>query len=86
MDVTNRNYIIATDYMRADGETDVSQIIQNIIDENPNRSIFFPDAILMHGTSSVRHNMGINESLIYGDYYYMEALVRRLKPDWNRYW
>lgn len=43
-------------------------------------------AILIHGTSSVRHNMGVNESVIYGDYYYMEALMRRLRPDWNRYW
>lgn len=43
-------------------------------------------AILLHGTSSVRHNMGINESVIYGDYYYMETLVRLLKPDWKRYW
>lgn len=49
MDVTNRNYIIATDYMRADGETDVSQIIQNIIDENPNRTIFFPDGVYLLG-------------------------------------
>lgn len=44
------------------------------------------NAILIHGTSSVRHNMGVNESVIYGDYYYMEALVRMLRRDWNRYW
>lgn len=43
-------------------------------------------ALLIHGTSSVRHNMGINASVIYGDYYYLEALVRRIKPDWNKYW
>ena len=43
-------------------------------------------AILTHGTYSVRHNLGINASLIYGDYYYLEALVRRLNPDWNKYW
>ena len=45
----NRNYIIATDYMRADGETDVSAVIQNIIDENPNRTIFFPDGVYLLG-------------------------------------
>ena len=48
MDVANRNYIIATDYMKADGETDVSRVIQNIIDENPNRTIFFPEGVWHH--------------------------------------
>ena len=43
-------------------------------------------AILIHGTSSYRHNMGVNESVIYGDYYYMETLMRMLNPDWKRYW
>lgn len=43
-------------------------------------------AVLMHSTSSVRHNMGINECLPYGDYYYMETLYRLLNPDWNCYW
>ena len=43
-------------------------------------------SILMHSTSSVRHNMGINESLPYGDYYYMETLYRLLNPEWRCYW
>ena len=43
-------------------------------------------SILMHSTSSVRHNMGINESLPYGDFYYMETLYRLLNPDWKCYW
>ena len=43
MDYHNRNYIIATDYMQADGSRDVSGLIQKLIDENPNRTIFFPD-------------------------------------------
>lgn len=36
------NYIIVTDYIRQSGK-EVSDILQNIIDENPNRTIFFPD-------------------------------------------
>lgn len=35
--------LIATDFMQADGKTDVSEAIQKLIDENPNRTIFFPD-------------------------------------------
>lgn len=51
-----------------------------------NGNIDDTSAILMHGTGDVRRNSGVNESLIYGDYYYMEALVRLMKPDWVRYW
>ena len=43
-------------------------------------------AILAHGTGSVPHGQGINASQIWGDYYYMEALVRLYKPDWVQYW
>lgn len=44
------------------------------------------NAILTHATSDVCRNYGLNVSLIYADYYYMETLVRLLKPDWKRYW
>ena len=43
-------------------------------------------AILIHGTGDVRRNGEVNESLIYGDYFFMETLIRLLKPDWKRYW
>ena len=43
MNDDSRRYIIATDYMVADGTTDVSASIQELIDNNPNRTIFFPD-------------------------------------------
>ena len=36
-------YLIATDYVCADGKTDVSDGLQQLIDSNPNRTIFFPD-------------------------------------------
>lgn len=40
-------YIIANDYMPADGVTDVSDMLQELINENPNRTIFFPDGIYL---------------------------------------
>lgn len=36
-------YVIVTDYLTADGTADVSDAIQKIIDDNPNRTIYFPD-------------------------------------------
>ncbi len=40
-------YIIVTDYVTNDGKTDVSDEIQNIIDTNPNRTIYFPDGVYL---------------------------------------
>lgn len=39
------NYILVTDYMPNDGSRDVSGDIQRLIDENPNRTIYFPDGL-----------------------------------------
>lgn len=44
------------------------------------------DALLAHVTASKPHNMQIDESATYGDYFYLEALMRKLNPDWKRYW
>ena len=39
----NDKYIIVTDYIKSDTMTDLSVAIQDVIDANPNRTIFFPD-------------------------------------------
>lgn len=41
--VGHRNQIVATDFVPADGVTDASDAIQKLIDDNPNRTIYFPD-------------------------------------------
>ena len=40
-------YLIATDFISNDGKTDVSESLQTLIDENPNRTIFFPDGVYL---------------------------------------
>ena len=45
-DVMNSNafgYVVVTDYLKANTGEDVSDAIQKIIDENPMRTIYFPD-------------------------------------------
>lgn len=39
--------ILVTDYLPADGTTDVSDLLQTLIDENPNRTLYFPDGIYL---------------------------------------
>lgn len=44
---SDKGYVIVTDYLTADGLTDVSAAIQKIIDDNPNRTIYFPDGVYL---------------------------------------
>ena len=41
--------------------------------------------VLLHGVYSWHSGKGVDEGNIWGDYYYMEALMRLYK-DWNLYW
>ena len=44
-----RGYLVVTDTVAADGKTDVADQIQKLIDENPNRTIYFPDGVYVLG-------------------------------------
>jgi unsaturated chondroitin disaccharide hydrolase len=49
--------------------------------EDPNSN-----ALLTQGVYSKPHGKGINESNLWGDYFYLEALMRVTRPDWIPYW
>ena len=40
-------YVVVTDTVSADGKTDVSDAIQQLINDNPNRTIYFPDGVYL---------------------------------------
>lgn len=44
------------------------------------------NGLLKHGTYYYAGNRGIDECNIWGDYFYLEALMRFLHPDWGKYW
>jgi hypothetical protein len=41
----DKGYVVVTDYIKTNSGKDVSDAIQNIIDKNPNRTIYFPDGV-----------------------------------------
>lgn len=43
------------------------------------------NGVLKHAVYHKKGNNGVNESCIWGDYFYFEALVR-LKKEWKQYW
>lgn len=44
------------------------------------------DGVLMHGVYSWQHNKGVDECNLWGDYFFMEALMRLYKENWRLYW
>ena len=43
MNENNHGYVVVTDYVSANSGKDISDEIQKIINDNPNRTIYFPD-------------------------------------------
>jgi unsaturated chondroitin disaccharide hydrolase len=44
------------------------------------------NALLLHGVYSKPHGKGVDEGNLWGDYFYLEALMRLARPDWKPYW
>ena len=44
------------------------------------------NALLLHGVYNQPNGVGVDEGNLWGDYFYMEALIRSIKPDWKPYW
>ena len=43
----NKGYVVVSDYVDVNSGKDVSDALQKIIDENPNRTIYFPDGVYL---------------------------------------
>ncbi len=44
------------------------------------------DGLIDKVTGALPQGIGIEECAVYGDYFYLEAIMRQLNPDWNMYW
>jgi len=44
------------------------------------------NALLLHTVYDKPKAIGVDEGSLWGDYFYMEALTRALRPDWKIYW
>ena len=42
-DAARKGFVVVTDFVPADGKSDVAEAIQKVIDTHPNRTIYFPD-------------------------------------------
>ncbi|QIK84687.1 glycoside hydrolase family 88 protein [Sanguibacter sp. HDW7] len=44
------------------------------------------DALLLHSVYDAPKSIGVDEGCLWGDYFYLEALVRYTRQGWVRYW
>ncbi|MCJ1697535.1 glycoside hydrolase family 88 protein [Rathayibacter caricis] len=44
------------------------------------------DTVLLHSVYDLPKDVGVDEGTLWGDYFYLEALVRASRPDWRPYW
>ncbi|CAM3406305.1 glycoside hydrolase family 88 protein [Pseudostreptobacillus hongkongensis] len=61
-------------------------IMKSLIDNYTTKNLKESNGLLKEAVYSKPHGVGVNECCIWGDYFYMEALVRFLKPDLKIFW
>lgn len=61
-------------------------VMNSLINNYTSRDFPLVEGLLMHGSYHVKGNNGIDECMIWGDYFYLEAIMRYLHHDWKRYW
>ena len=64
----------------------VKAIIKSLIKNYTTKDIDSSNGLLTDSVYSKPNGSGVNECCMWGDYFYMEALVRIMKPEWRKYW
>ncbi|MGL6185405.1 MAG: glycoside hydrolase family 88 protein [Clostridium chrysemydis] len=62
------------------------KMLRELISNYTTKDLKEADGILKHGVYAYHHNKGVDECNLWGDYFYMEALMRLYKKDFNIYW
>ena len=60
-------------------------MMRSLIQNYETKAIKPGQPILYHGVYSWHSGKGVDEGNIWGDYYFMEAILRQLKK-WDPYW
>lgn len=79
-------YMDKDDPLYAKFSNAAKRMMNSLIDNYTTKDVESANGLLLHGTYNHNSNMGVDEMVIWGDYFYMEALHRMLDPDWELYW
>ena len=67
-------------------ESAAAQMMEALIDHCAGDQGFDYDGLICHVTGALPQGRNIDGCAVYGDYFYLEALLRMMKPDWTKYW
>ncbi|HEY9077593.1 MAG TPA: glycoside hydrolase family 88 protein [Anaerolineaceae bacterium] len=62
------------------------EILKSLVDNYSTRDHPESNALLLHSVYSKPGKHGVDEACLWGDYFYMEALMRVMNPSWRLYW
>ncbi len=62
-----------------------TKLVDSLIENYTTFNIESANGLLMHGVYSKPHHHGVDESVIWGDYFFLEALTR-LTNEWDPFW
>lgn len=72
----------AADRYRRSAYEILGSLIANYTPKTPEAS----DAVILHSVYDFPKSVGVDEGTLWGDYFYLEALVRAARPGWKPYW
>lgn len=75
-----------SDEKKAEYKKAADAIMESLLDNYRTDDGDGKEGVVKSGTYYYAGNLGIDECCIFGDYFYMEALIRYIKPDWKKYW
>ena len=72
----------AAERYRAAAHEILASLIANYTPETPEAA----DAVILHSVYDLPKSVGVDEGTLWGDYFYLEALMRAARPGWKPYW
>lgn len=67
---------------RAEARGILESLIAHYTPERPEDA----DALILHSVYDLPKDNGVDEGTLWGDYFYLEALMRAARPEWRPYW
>lgn len=80
------NYLPDTAPEKQVFKTAAAKILEAVIDKCSHETEYKFAGLIGHVTAAKPQGRGIDTSALYGDYFYLEALMRYTNPEWKRYW
>jgi unsaturated chondroitin disaccharide hydrolase len=67
-------------------QLEAETITQSLYEHYSTKDNLASNAQILHGVYSKPGGSGVDEANLWGDYFYVEALMRLARPDWEIYW